>query len=239
MMDRGEVTRVAAAPVDPDGQEEEPTGALRVAPARTGDPVLYELVWRAQRLTVDADEASLRSVSTPVGETPLRPGDPRRAAVLATLCADDDGHPALILTERAAHLSAHPGQVAFPGGKIDPGETAAAAALREAAEEVAMPAGAVQVLGVTPPYLTRTGFLVVPVLGLLRERVCLQPNPGEVASVFTVPFDEVMLPDRHRRVEVVHEGQVRAYYEVFASGRRVWGVTAAIIRLLHEKLYAP
>lgn len=237
-MDRGEVTRVAAELTDPD-ERDEAGGSLTVEPARTDDPVLYELVWRARRLTVDADEATLRAVDTPIGETPLRPGDPRRAAVLATLCADDAGKPALLLTERAAHLTSHPGQVAFPGGKIEQGETAVEAALREAAEEVAMPADAVQVLGVTPPYLTRTGFLVVPVLGLLRRRVSLVANAGEVASVFTVPFGTVMVPDQHRRVEIVHEGQVRAYYEVIASGKRVWGVTAALIRLLHEKLYAP
>lgn len=214
------------------------TGAsLLVDPARTDDPVLYELVWRARRLVIDA--AAAEAAAPGAGGDVRAEGAPRRAAVLITLCADPAGAPALLLTERSAHLAAHPGQVAFPGGKIEPGESAGQAALREAHEEVAMPAGAVSILGSTVPYPTRTGFIVVPVLALLTRRVHLKANPGEVASVFIVPFGDVMTPSKHRHVEAMLDGTPRSYYEVMASGKRIWGVTAAIMRLVHEKLYAP
>lgn len=215
------------------------TGApLAVEPARLDDPVLLELVWRARRLAIGVDMDA--APGDTVREVPAEESvPPRRAAVLIAVCADENGLPALLLTERAGHLAAHPGQIAFPGGKIEPGESAEAAALREAHEEVDLPAPAVRVLGGAAPYLTRTGFLVVPVLALLRERVLLRPNPGEVDTVFTVPFADVMTLSRHREVETVLDGRPRTYFEVYARGKRIWGVTAAIMRLLHEKLYAP
>lgn len=213
--------------------------ALTVEPARVADPVLYELVWRARRLAVDID-AEVEGAAVPAVAEPLaREAAPRRAAVLITLCADASGATSLLLTERAAHLSAHPGQVAFPGGKIERGESAGTAALREAREEVALPEDAAQLLGATEPYLTRTGFLVYPVLALLTRRVRLTPNPGEVATVFTVPFQDVMTLANHRHVEAMFDGQPRSYYEIVSSGKRIWGVTAAIMRLVHQKLYAP
>ncbi|GAB5377600.1 MAG: hypothetical protein AcusKO_40620 [Acuticoccus sp.] len=210
---------------------------LLVAPPRVDDPLLTEIAWRARRLAADLDADGVAREMPPVDAAAAPP--PRRAAVLIALCADPSGAAALILTQRAQHLAAHPGQVAFPGGKIEPGESAADAALREAHEEVALPPGAAQVLGTTMPYLTRTGFLVVPVLARVREPVRLAPNPGEVDAVFTVPFASVMTPANHRRVDTVHEGLPRSYYEVTVDGKRVWGVTAAIMRLVHEKLFAP
>lgn len=215
---------------------------LEVEPARPDDPLLTEIAWRARRLALGIDADAQNDPGGAVREMPAAEraaAAPRRAAVLIALCADEAGAASLVLTQRALHLSAHPGQVALPGGKIDAGESPEAAALREADEEVALPPDAVQVLGTTMPYLTRTGFLVVPVLGRVRRRVCLTPNPGEVDAVFTVPFAAVMSPQNHRHVETVHEGRPRSYYEVNAGDKRIWGVTAAIMRLVHEKLYEP
>ncbi|MEM8552361.1 MAG: CoA pyrophosphatase [Pseudomonadota bacterium] len=161
------------------------------------------------------------------------------AAVLVAIGADHEGVPALLLTVRATHLSAHAGQVALPGGKIEAGETPAMAALREAAEEVALPEDAATVLGTAETYLTRTGFAVVPVIARIDRPVTLTANPGEVSSVFAVPLSELLERARWRRGRIVHRGMVHRYFETISQGHRIWGVTAGILRSVHYKLYGP
>ncbi|MEO1104063.1 MAG: CoA pyrophosphatase [Pseudomonadota bacterium] len=227
----------------------DPSLSLTLHRAPAQDPALVDFVWRARRLT--ADPTALRqnlqetTARTPYGdhvENPgFRPGargDPRHAAVLFAVGADDDGTLSLLLTERAAHLSSHAGQIALPGGKIEAGETAIAAALREAHEEVALPTAALSVLGVAPAYLTGSGFLVEPVLAVVERGATLAPDPGEVACAFLAPYRHVMTLANHRKVSFTREGWPRTAYEVMVGQRRVWGVTAGILRLIHEKLYA-
>ncbi|MEM8664611.1 MAG: CoA pyrophosphatase [Pseudomonadota bacterium] len=214
--------------------------ALTVQPVRGDDPALVDFVWRARRLSFDP-AVTLPAYGDHLLNPELAPGDghkPRTAAVLFALSTDEAGNLSLILTERAAHLSAHAGQIALPCGKIEPGESAVAAALREAREEVALPPEALSVVGVAPSYLTRTGFLVFPVLAVVDKGATLAPDPGEVACAFLAPYRHVMTLTNHRKVEVVREGWPRTYVEVMVGRRRVWGVTAGILRLIHEKLYA-
>jgi 8-oxo-dGTP pyrophosphatase MutT (NUDIX family) len=164
---------------------------------------------------------------------------PRPAAVLLALTADEAGRLSLVFTERAAHLSAHAGQVGLPGGKIEAGETPAEAALREAEEEIALPRDAVHLLGLAEAYLTRTGFFVIPVLAVVRRPVTLRPDPSEVAGIFTARWESVMGGEHRREIAVERDGVTRRFYETMAEGRRIWGVTAGILKLVNDRLYQP
>ena len=230
----------AAAPADRAVAADDES--LVVGPVPRDDPLIVDLAWLSRR--IDRPEAAL-DTRAPAGEhvdnphLPPAGGRPHLAAVLIALATAADGTLSIILTERSAHLKKHAGQIALPGGKLEAGETPVAAALREAEEEIALPPRTVEVLGTTVPYLTRTGFLVVPVLGFLRAGATLHPNPGEVAAVFTAPFRHVMTLQNHREITFQSGGATRTVHEVMVGERRVWGVTAGILRLVHEKLYAP
>ncbi len=145
----------------------------------------------------------------------------------------------VVLTRRAARLRHHAGQVAFPGGKIDAADPSAeAAALREAEEEIGLPARAVEVLGRLAPHETVTGFSVTPVLGLIHGPFEPRPQPGEVAEVFRVPLSHVGDPARYRiEVRRLH-GQHRRYYVLPWGPYYIWGATARILRGLAERLSA-
>lgn len=161
----------------------------------------------------------------------------RRAAVLVPVIPRADG-PHLLFTLRAAHLRDHSGQVAFPGGKIDPGDaTPIHAALREAREEVGLEPDAIRTLGYLDPYLSATGFLVTPVLGLVAPEAPLHLNAAEVAATFEVPLT-YLLDRRRRRIESrIWQGRVRRYYVIEYGPHRIWGVTAGIVNNLHERLF--
>lgn len=160
----------------------------------------------------------------------------RPAAVLLAVWP----HPAgarLILTKRASHLKHHPGQIALPGGKVDPGDASAqGAALREASEEVGLAADNVQVIGSLPPHETVTGFAVHPFLGVVRADFTPIPEPGEVEEVFTVPLAHVLNPDRFVIERRLWLGQWRSYYTVPYGPYYIWGATARILRGLAERV---
>jgi 8-oxo-dGTP pyrophosphatase MutT (NUDIX family) len=165
---------------------------------------------------------------------------PRRdAAVLLGLVDRADG-PTVLLTERAAHLAQHPGQISFPGGGLkSPGEDPVAAALREAAEEVGLPASAVEVWGRMPAQLTITGFRVTPVIGWIHSGFVPRPDPSEVQLAFEVPLAHLQAPG-NRRKEMRERHGNRILGEVFVYERfHIWGATAAIlarfIEAIHEK----
>ena len=161
----------------------------------------------------------------------------RPAAVLIPVIAGPEGA-TVLMTRRSDSLTSHTGQIAFPGGRLDPGETAVEAALREAFEEVALDPALVEVLGVGDAYETGTGFLVTPVVGWLTARPQTTPSPDEVAEVFEVPWDFLMDPSNHSRDSYDREGQPRRWYWSMTHGQRyIWGVTAGIVRALRMRLY--
>jgi 8-oxo-dGTP pyrophosphatase MutT (NUDIX family) len=157
------------------------------------------------------------------------------AAVLVAVT--DRPEPGVILTQRTDTLSRHPGQIAFPGGRIDPGDSGAIdAALREAEEEIALPRDRVIVIGEADRYRTVTGFEVTPVIGIVPPDLILVPSAGEVAQVFEVPLDFVLDAANHVEATVEWQGRNRHYYEINWAGHRIWGATAAMIVNLSRRL---
>ncbi|GKY86474.1 CoA pyrophosphatase [Sinisalibacter aestuarii] len=160
----------------------------------------------------------------------------RPAAVLVAFQQAAEG-PRLVLTKRASGLKHHPGQIAFPGGKLDPGDADAVdAALREAEEEVALPRHIVEVLGTMPAHETITGFNVTPVLGWIRDTFEPIPETGEVDEVFTVPFAHIADPANFMVESRFFRGTRRRFYVVPYGPYYIWGATARMLRALAEDL---
>lgn len=158
----------------------------------------------------------------------------RPAAVLVPVWLRPDG-PRVILTKRSSHLQHHPGQVAFPGGKIDAGDASPeAAALREAHEEVGLSPGLVTILGRLPPHETVTGFSVTPVLATVAADFTPVPEAGEVDEMFDVPLDHVLDPRRYAIQARLWRGEWRRYYAVPWGPYYIWGATARILRGLAD-----
>ena len=161
-------------------------------------------------------------------------GEVRDAAVLAAIV--DRPRPTFLLTHRPSNMRAHPGQVAFPGGTIDPGETPIEAALREAWEELAIPPDEVTVIGASDTYHTGTGYIITPVLALIPPDLDIRPNPTEVAQWFEVPVDFVFDAANHVVQSAMWNGMQREYLDIQWHEHRIWGVTAAIIANLSRRL---
>lgn len=162
----------------------------------------------------------------------------RDAAVLIPVI-DDADDARIILTQRTSNLRKHSGQIAFPGGAVDPEDTSAeAAALREAEEEIGLAPEFVDVIARLPDYSTMTGFKITPVIASVRPGFVITPNPDEVEGVFEVPLAFLMNEENHRRESRVWEGRERFYYSMPYGEHYIWGVTAGILRTLYERLYA-
>ncbi len=161
-------------------------------------------------------------------------GSLKPAAVLVPVT--DRARPGVILTQRTETLRSHAGQIAFPGGRLDPGEDAVAAALREADEEIALPPAAVTVVGEADRYRTVSGYTVTPVVGVVPPDLALRPSEAEVASVFEVPLDFLLDTANHVEARTQWQGRERRYYEIMWDDRRIWGATAAMIVNLARRL---
>jgi 8-oxo-dGTP pyrophosphatase MutT (NUDIX family) len=162
---------------------------------------------------------------------------PRPAAVLIGLVAYPD-EIRVILTQRTAALRVHSGQIAFPGGKIDArDQSPIAAALREAQEEIGLDPRHVEPLGTLDPYVTGTGFHIVPVVAKVAAPVAFRINPEEVDEAFEVPFAFLMDSANHALHHGVVEGKMRQFHAMPYGARNIWGVTAGILRNLYERLY--
>ncbi|HEY3887077.1 MAG TPA: CoA pyrophosphatase [Caulobacteraceae bacterium] len=159
------------------------------------------------------------------------------AAVLVPLVEHEAGV-TVVFTRRADTLRAHTGQIAFPGGRSDPGETPWVTALREAHEEIGLESSFVTVAGLSSTYQTRTGYDITPVVGFVRPGFHLTPNPDEVADVFEVPFAFLMEPGNHeRQFREQADGLRRYFYAMSYEDRVIWGATAGMVRVLYERLY--
>ena len=183
----------------------------------------------------------LRSALTGAAREDLLPGDllevaPEGTPAAVLVAVTDRASPGLLLTVRREHLRTHAGQVAFPGGRIDPGEEAVGAALREAQEEIGLDPAEVRVIGAADPYRTVTNFLVTPVIGVVPPDLPLEANENEVADWFEAPLDFLVDPANQQRRSAVFHGRERHYYAIDWNGRRIWGATAAMIVNLSRRM---
>lgn len=220
-----------------------------------------------QRLLADADVLERRSGRLSPGDDDLNPGAlkhvdwrgddasaqrPKPAAVLIGLIDEPAGwrhvrRPALvrrpgelsiIFTQRTPHLPSHAGQISFPGGKIDACDTGpAGTALREASEEIGLPAHLVEPLGFIDTYRTGTGYVIYPLVAMVDPGFEPKANPGEVQDVFTVPLRFLMDASNMYRHETLIEGRQRQFYSLTFEGRFIWGATAGMLKNLRERLF--
>ena len=161
----------------------------------------------------------------------------RPAAVLIPVIPRVEG-PTALLTQRPDTMASHPGQVAFPGGKVDAADfDEVAAALREAEEEVGVAPHTVELIARSAPYVTGTAFRITPVIGVLPADFVPQPDPTEVADVFEAPLDFLFNTANHQTGTAFYKGKHRQFTEMPWQGFRIWGVTAGIIRDLYMNLY--
>jgi 8-oxo-dGTP pyrophosphatase MutT (NUDIX family) len=190
--------------------------------------------------------AALNDLSAPAtrGDLDLDPAVWERAGVVASRPAavlvpvGDRAEPTVILTLRTADLASHAGQIAFPGGKIDPGDQSPlGAALREAEEEIGLAPALVEPLGYLDLYLTFSGFRILPTVARVTPAYVLNLNKSEVSEVFEVPLAFLMSPQNHQRHSRDWKGIIRHYYAIPYQERYIWGVTAGILRNLYERIY--
>lgn len=162
----------------------------------------------------------------------------RLAAVLVPIVLRDDG-PSVLLTRRTDHLHHHPGQISFPGGRVEKADrTAADTALRETEEEIGLDRAHVELLGALPDYVTGTGFRVTPVVGLVRAPFELELDAFEVAEVFEVPLSHFLDPANHQRHAREFDGRLRHFYAMPYKDYFIWGATAGMLMSLYELLRA-
>lgn len=190
------------------------------------------------RLSFEADEFDGDYHLNPDAKDEMLAREFKSAAVLIGL-VERDGEAHVILTKRTEKLSSHSGQIAFPGGKIDAGDASPeAAALREAWEEIGLDINEVDVVGRLPDYYSGSGFLIAPVIGVVSPSVDYKISEDEVEYKFEVPLSFLMNPENHLRASKFFAGRDRHYYEMPYDGHYIWGVTAGIIRVLYDRVFA-
>jgi 8-oxo-dGTP pyrophosphatase MutT (NUDIX family) len=199
----------------------------------------------ANRLRMLASRISQDAVDGGLGDHILNPdflvrlnSTPLREAAVLIPVVDRPGGAAVILTKRAEALRKHSGQISFPGGTIDPEDgSPEAAAIREAHEEIGLEPEVIETLARLPTYVAGTGFLITPVLALVRPDYFLTINPDEVDMAFEVPFSFVMDPNNYKPGSRVWNGKEHFFYTITFEQYRIWGITAGILRVLSERLH--
>lgn len=162
----------------------------------------------------------------------------KEAAVLVPV-VDRPGEASVILTQRSGKLRSHSGEISFPGGRLDPADpTAEFAALRETEEEIGLTSDFIEVVGRLPDYVTGSGFRIVPVLSVVKPGFMLTINEDEVEDAFEVPLGFLMDPANHTRNSRIWNNRERFFYTMPFGDRYIWGITAGIIRVVYERLYA-
>ena len=170
-----------------------------------------------------------RLASVALAEPDSPPAGLIPSAVLVGLLDGGGEGPLVILTERAGHLRHHAGQISFPGGRIETGENPVSAALREAEEEVGLTGGDVEVLGYLPGVATGAGFHITPLLGEVRGRPELRPDPGEVGRILVEPVLPLLDPANHETHELEHKGKTYESWAIRHDKEYIWGATARLI----------
>ena len=191
---------------------------------------MSELVARLRRLHADGHAQAMDNLLS----DERHDGTFRPAAVLAAITERE--RPGFLLIHRPSNMRSHPGQIAFPGGKIDPGETPVEAALREAWEELGIHERDVTVIGTSDTYRTGTGYEVTPVIAVVPPDLELNPSPTEVAQWFEAPVDFVFNQSNQVEQSAFWQGAERRYIEIMWQQHRIWGVTAAIIHNLSRRI---
>jgi 8-oxo-dGTP pyrophosphatase MutT (NUDIX family) len=180
---------------------------------------------------LDDDDADPELIAAIAAMRPIR-----TAAVLVPIIARAE--PTVLFTQRTAHLSDHAGEISFPGGKIDAADISpAAAALREAEEEVSLDRRFVEPIGYLDVQITPSGYRILPVLARVHEGFSLHFNRGEVNDTFEAPLAFLMAPQNHRREKAEWNGLTTSVYAIPFNDRKIWGVTAGILRNLWERIY--
>ena len=198
------------------------------------------------RLTLEVPKALIDPTAEGArGDLDLNPEMWIRAGVRATRPAAvlvpviDRSEPTVLLTLRTTDLASHAGQVAFPGGKIDPADkNPVAAAVRETCEETGLAAALIEPIGYLDLYLTFSGFRILPTVARVKPEFTLMLNPREVTETFEVPLKFLMSPANHQRKTRDWNGLARDYYAIPFENRDIWGITAGILRNLYERVYA-
>lgn len=179
------------------------------------------------------DHGTDRMLQIVAEERPIRP-----AAVLIGIVMHAE--PTVLLTQRAAHLNDHAGQISFPGGKIDAGDASPLeTALREADEEIGLDRAFIDPIGYLDVYATGFGFRILPTVARVRPGFALRVNPDEVDEAFEIPLAFLMNPVNHQRHSKEWRGIMRSYYAMPFADRYVWGATAGILRVLYERIVQP
>lgn len=182
---------------------------------------------------LSGDQGTDRMLGIIAKELPIRP-----AAVLIGVV--DHPQPTVLLTQRAAHLNDHAGQISFPGGKIDPTDASPLdAALREAEEEIGLTRGFVDPIGYLDLYGTSFGFRILPTLARVKPGFDLHINKAEVDDAFEVPLAFLMNPENHQLHRKEFRGMERTFYAMPFAERYIWGATAGILRVLYERICKP
>lgn len=168
----------------------------------------------------------------------LAPGGPLRAAAVLVPIVERPEEPTILLTRRTAHLQHHAGQIAFPGGRVEPGDASlAGTALREAEEEIGLDRSFVEVAGYLDAHETVTGFHITPVVAFIRPGFTLTPDPTEVDEAFEVPLAFLFDPANHQEHSRIFKGTTRRYYAMPYGDYYIWGATARILVNLYRRAH--